>query len=204
MAMEAHESRTSPSLPFLPLADIYPKGRNEYEHFGFIRDGDPPLSLGMRIHAFEDELRLRPIPNDHPHDIHRTFPVTLFHPILAEFKYDLANLSNFDPSSRDVTLTLEFVVKSLEIYPEEADRIEDTRPVLERLLGYRNRIRIGDCPTTGKVFHDRDLALVAAVEWRNEFGVGPGEASVEVAEAYRMHFLQSSVSMRRPFSHFKH
>jgi hypothetical protein len=177
------------------------KGRNEHEYFEFIRDGDPPASLRRRIHAFEDELRLRPIPNDHPHDIHQIFPVTIFHPILAEFKYDLANLSTFDPPSRHVERTVEFVVKSLEIYPEEGDRIGDTRPVLERLLGNRNWICIGDCPTTGKVFHDRDLALVAAVEWRNEFGPGPGEASVEVAEAYRKHFLQGSVCMRLPFSH---
>ena len=152
------------------------------------------------MRAFEDELRLHPIPNDHPHDIHRIFPVTLFHPILAEFKYDLANLSTFDPHSRHVERTVEFVVKSLEIYPEEVERIEDTRPVLERLLGNKNWIRIGGCPTTGKVFHDRDLALVAAVEWRNEFRAGPGEASVEVAEAYRKHFLQGSVRMRLPFS----
>ena len=34
----------------------------------FIRDGDPPPSLTRRISAFEDELRLRPIPNDHPHE----------------------------------------------------------------------------------------------------------------------------------------
>ncbi len=172
------------------------KGRDEYEYFEPIRDGDPPPSLRRRIRAFEDEMRQCPIPNDRPHDIHRIFPVTLFHPILAEFKYDLANLSAFDPPSRHVERTLEFVVKSLEIYPEENERIEDTRPVLERLLGSRNWIRIGDCPHTGKVFHDRDLALVAAVEWRNEFGAGPGEASVEVAEAYRKHFLQGSVCMR--------
>jgi hypothetical protein len=89
-------------------------------------------------------------------------------------------------------------VKSLEIYPEEEDRIVDTKPVLEKLLGNRNWIRRGDFPTTGKVFHDRDLALVAAVEWRNEFVAGPSEASVEVAEAYRKHFLQGSVCMRLP------
>lgn len=92
-------------------------------------------------------------------------------------------------------------MKSLEIYPEEEDRIVDTRPVLEKLLGNRNWIRMGDCPTTGKVYHDRDLALVAAVEWRNEFVGGPGEASVAVAEAYRKHFLQGSVCMWFPFSH---
>ena len=68
-----------------------------------------------RIRAFEDELRLRPIPDDRPHDIHRIFPVTIFHPILAEFKYDLANLPTFDPPSRHVERTVEFVVKSLEI-----------------------------------------------------------------------------------------
>lgn len=174
---------------------------SEDEYFEFTRDGDPPPSLMKRIRAFEDELRLRPIPNDHPHDIHRTFPVTLFHPIFAEFKHDLAHLSTFDPHSRHVERAVEFVVKSLEIYPEEGDRIADTRPVLERLLGNRNWIRIGDCPTTGKVFHDRDLALVAAVEWRNEFAPGPREASVEVAEAYRKHFLHGSVCMRLFFSH---
>lgn len=40
--------------------------------------------------------------------------VTIFHPILAEFKYDLVKLSTFDPPSRHAERTVEFVVKSLE------------------------------------------------------------------------------------------
>jgi hypothetical protein len=158
---------------------------------------DPPVGLEIDVYAFDDELRQCPIPNDHPYDMSRSLSVTVFHPILAKFKYDLANLSTVEPTSRIVELTLEFVVKSLEIYSEEEDRIKETRPVLQRLLGYRSWILIRSCPTTGKVFHDRDLALVAAVEWRNEFAsVASTDASVEVAEAYRKHVLQSSVCMR--------
>ncbi len=71
-------------------------------------------------------MRLCPIPNDRPHDVHPIFPVTLLHPIFAEFKHDITNLSAFDPESQDVQLALEFVVKSLEIYPEEGERIEAT------------------------------------------------------------------------------
>ena len=55
--------------------------------------------------------------------------VTLFHLVLAEFKYGLATLSTFDLYSRETELTVEFVVKSLEIYLEEGD----TRPVLSKI-----------------------------------------------------------------------
>jgi hypothetical protein len=158
-----------------------------------IHDSDLPLALKRRIRDFKDELRLWP--NDHPYDISRTLPVTVFHPILAEFKYDIANLSTFDPTSREIEWTLEFIMKSLEIYPVEGDRIEETTPVLQKLIGSRNPILMGGNPTTGKVFHDRDLAVVATVEWRT------GDASVEVAEAYRKHVFQGSVCMRLAYSH---
>ena len=153
---------------------------------------DPPVGIEIDVYAFDDELRQCPIPNDHPYDMSRSLSVTIFHPILAEFKYDLDNLSTVEPTSRIVELTLEFVVKLLEIYSEE-DRIEETRPVLQRLLRSQKWILIRSFPTTGKVFHDRDLAFVAAVEWRNEFtSVASTDASVEVAEGYR------PVSQTRP------
>jgi hypothetical protein len=95
------------------------------------------------MYAF-DELHLQyvPSPIDRPYYILRTFTVIVFRQILALFKYELANLSIFEPTSQQVERTVEFIVKSLEIYPVEEDGIDQTRPVLQRLLGHRNCILI--------------------------------------------------------------
>ncbi|KIK64116.1 hypothetical protein GYMLUDRAFT_57130 [Collybiopsis luxurians FD-317 M1] len=130
-------------------------------------------------------------------------PISIFHPAFEEFKDELEQ--DIEPSPEFIELAHDFIVASLQIYPDEASRAEAVEPILGQLL---------DRGITPVLHHDKsagDGSVIVEIHFKgapvplkilifefiNEFGSGVGDPTVQAGLTARKVWAQTKLDSVR-------